>query len=291
MKIYNGKYIIIDSMSQYYHHVALMILEHYDTEVYQNTVFLLGTYITNTYEEIRAKYPSNRLIVYQLEQFISSNHLLPFDRMLDNLKKVDEVWEYDLSNIVYFNSQGIASKFRPMRYTTKLENQIPDLPKKYDILLYGTMNELRSKWLIKLTNNTWDNIRIAYVFNSFDDNLNQLIGESKCVLNVHQFSYNGLQEQVRLFYLLINNVPILSEKSDYNYFSNLLLECQYNNLRDTFHTKVLGTEELSRLQNESSITFKYWTYNDSNYLNYINYHINKYNLLNNTNIAVENSLL
>jgi hypothetical protein len=57
----------------------------------------------------------------------------------------------------------------------------------------------------------------------FGDDLYKYVFNSKIIINLHYYE-SCLQEQVRLFELLINNSVIVSEKSIRNYFGNLLYE-------------------------------------------------------------------
>ena len=52
---------------------------------------------------------------------------------------------------------------------------------------------------------------------------NDYIFKSKIVINLHYYD-SCLQEQVRIFELLINNKVVISEKSLRNYFGNLVPE-------------------------------------------------------------------
>ena len=66
MRDYYGTYITISCLSQWFEHQALMLLEHFDVDEYENTVVILGVqdksrefYLTN--------YPGKHFIYFQLE--------------------------------------------------------------------------------------------------------------------------------------------------------------------------------------------------------------------------------
>ena len=60
-----GKYIVVNCWNYYFNQVATMVLEHYDTEKYQNTVFILGTYIFKPLSKLKKKYKGKKIIIYQ----------------------------------------------------------------------------------------------------------------------------------------------------------------------------------------------------------------------------------
>ncbi|MCK9446623.1 DUF3880 domain-containing protein [bacterium] len=234
--------------------VRKMILSKYTKlHEYDHTVVLLGYNSGCDIQQYRNEYPNHKIVIYQLEQ-LYNNYSQWYDINSDNphiikrtiriqniLKECDEIWDYDLDNIEFLKKEGFKNiKHVPMFYcnTLKRTNNIQN--PKYDIIFFGSINDRRAKLLtilcekynrvcilspntdcIKYKNFNFGKYMLTPVF---DDKLfNEYVFNSKIILNSHYYD-SCLQEQVRLFELLINNKLIISEKSRRNYFGNLIEE-------------------------------------------------------------------
>jgi len=242
LNIESGKYIKVFYQS-YLKSIAKTILEHYDTVEFSNTLFDIGQICniesTQMYYPSELKYQTgcNRLIFYQLEQ-LTLNH--PFH--IDTLKpwmesnEVDEIWDYSLpENSRYYTDKMLSKvKFKPMRYTTWFEQfqYSKSLDPRYDFLFIGVVAPDRYDKLNRLSVNTKFNRTIITWGRPIYNSLLEL-SLSKYVLNLKQHNLNGIQNQVRIYELLGLNCTVVSEKDDFNYFSDLIY--QFNNISELFN--------------------------------------------------------
>lgn len=231
--------------------VKQMIMLNYGNLVeYKNTLVVLGYNITFNISHIRKEYPDRKVVIYQLEQLFD-NKSNWYNSKTDNpklveitrhirraLEECDEIWDYDIDNIDFMKSEGITNKIKhvPLEYTSELIRKNKIKNPKYDLLFFGTINDKRAKYLSKLFKkyNTCiiapnHNIHQQYDFGKhvitamYSDEIYNYIFNSKIIINLHYYD-SSLQEQVRLFDLLINNRTIVSEKSRKNYFGDLIYE-------------------------------------------------------------------
>lgn len=86
--------------------------------------------------------------------------------------------------------------------------------------------------------------------------MEHFISRSKIILNIHA-NENHRQEQIRINYLLTNNKCIISEKSNINYFDNLINEVSGDNI-DMLVENFINT--INRLMINDS-----WRITDLNY--------------------------
>jgi len=236
--------------------VEQMIMSNYgNLDEYKNTLVVLGYNITFNINDIRKEYPNRKIVIYQLEQLFdnksnwynsksSDTKLVSITKHIRRaLEQCDEIWDYDLDNIDFIKSEGITTKIKhvPLEYTSKLirKNKIEN--PKYDLLFFGTINDKRAKYLSKLSKkynmciiSPNNNIHQQYDFGKyaigaiFSDEIYNYIFNSKIIINLH-FYDSSIQEQVRLFELLINNRIVVSEKSKKNYFGDLIYEFDNDN--------------------------------------------------------------
>ena len=185
----------------------------------------------------------DKKIVYQMEPLVK-NHWWSFDSMIDCLRHYDEVWDYDLDNIEFLKSEGFNNiKHVPFEYVPELVAKNNVKNPEYDILFYGEINDRRAKILSILYEKykiciigTKGNFKFYKKYNfgkemldsKFNDELYKYIFNSKIIVNIHYYE-SELQEQVRIFELLINNKIVISEKSKRNYFGDLIYEFEDHN--------------------------------------------------------------
>lgn len=233
-------------------HVKQMIEERYTyNQKYKNSIIILGYNHGKKIEYYRQNYPNKKIIIYQLEQLFdykshwfnpNSKSKFVKDRtnhIKDWLEKCDEIWEYDLNNKWFLEELGYNKVyFKPMIYCESLKKINSKKPKNYDILFFGSINEKRAEILSKLQNKYKIKIIGEYSFlnaeeiknynleiqnSDFSNILDEYISESKIIINLHYYE-SQIQEQVRIFYLLINNKCVISQKSKKNYFGDLIHE-------------------------------------------------------------------
>ena len=210
-----------------------MLKTHYVNEEDSDIVISLGTYLHESIDDIRLKFPGKKIIVYQLEQLVE-NHWWTKEEIIDNIKNADEVWDYDLENIEILKLNKIEAKFVPIKYTESLKKiknkEFPDI----DVLFYGTLTPRRYNIIFNMINRDYyyGNINFVYLFNFDSSKLDDYISRSKIILNIHPHDCHR-QEQVRIYYPLINDKCIISETSSINYFGDLILERDPEYFRNT----------------------------------------------------------
>lgn len=191
---------------------------------FDDTLVVLGYNVARyTPATLRKKYPGKRIVAYQLEQlFPGSKWANPHTARW--LTDVDEIWEYDLSNLAYLRETGFGNKvkYRPMTYCESLRD-IEPREKDIDILFYGYPTPRRLQIVGNIMGGTWDSRSTIWATGVSGEKLRELIARTKVVLNVHAFDRDCRQEQVRLFYLVINGACVVSELSPHNEFGKSIV--------------------------------------------------------------------
>ncbi len=199
---------------------------------FDKVVFVLGYNCFENLNFVKDKYPDYKVIIYQLEQLSNSKSPWWNNRTYNNLKQADEVWDFSLNNIKFLHNNKINVKYFPVPYCNGLKRLSPlskDLM-DIDFLFYGAMNERRFKVLGGIQNKL-PKCKLITLFNVFGKELDEYIERSKIILNIHYYPFSE-QEQVRVFYPIINNKCVLSEKSSINSFGSSIIECDYESLAD-----------------------------------------------------------
>ncbi len=231
-----GKFILVNQYNKFFDHVSKMLLEYYDNEQYTNTVFILGTYCFHPYEYFQQLYPDKRIIIYQLEQLYSGGFSWhSVDTVIENIRPATEIWDYDVLNIKFLEWKNIkVDKFVPFRYTNSI--YVADNWKSecdIDILFYGFINERRFKIFNDLQSRLYNKYSIVWLYGIDYEKLDEYMARSKIILNLHISEPYNRQEQVRMFYPIINKKCVISEKSQINYLNNCILETEAGSLVDT----------------------------------------------------------
>jgi len=115
------------------------------------------------------------------------------------------VWDY--SNINYSLIAHQNKSLIGFFYDQELRRIPVAQEKKWDLLFYGSINERRRKILDELASK---GLKIKVIFGVYGPERDLLIGQSRAVLNLH-FYDSQILEQIRIFYPLINQVPVISE--------------------------------------------------------------------------------
>ncbi len=147
-------------------------------------------------------------IIFNLEQTDSSSSW--FTNPYLALLRAHEVWDYSHHNVTTLRSLGVTNIHHvPVGYVRELE-RIPDAPKDIDVLFYGSVNSRRQRIIEQLHA---ANLKVSTVFGRYGSERDALIARSRIVLNVH-FYETKIFEVVRVSYLLINGICVLSEDGD-----------------------------------------------------------------------------
>lgn len=218
-------------MPKFWQMLSIMIEDNYQTSENQEATMLLGLCVHHSAKEVRQNWgisPNSKLIAYQFEPLVE-NHWHNRERIIKNLDGADEVWDYDLENIEYLRSKGIDAKFKPLAFSNRLKRIENKQEKDIDILFFGTLTNHRYDTISSFLNGfiaTEENINIfaklnfVWLYNIDDERLDDYISRSKLILNLKPNKETYIQQQTRIFYPLINDKCILSEKSSINYFGD-----------------------------------------------------------------------
>lgn len=243
MTVFNvkvGNHIIVlqEKSIRPYDDIPLMLLENLDTLKYSKTAFVLlySQWHSRSHSipaYIRSKFKGYRLILYQLEQLIPGIcWSVSTEALASSLNQFDEVWDYDQGNAGYISSYGVkVSKILPMIYTESLNRVLPNNNPNMDVLFYGSLTSRRCEIIQRVESNPY-NLRMHVVLGVFNQELDAAIYGSKIVLNIHAYDSNR-QEQVRMFYPLINGRAVVSETSSVNNMGTCIKEATgYNAIID-----------------------------------------------------------
>lgn len=209
--------------------LVTMTQENYETEDLANSSLIFAEYCKRPISHIKNELPKDnqRTIVYQLEPLVQ-NHWWNTEKIINNIRDADEVWDYDLDNIEVLKKHGIDAKFKPMRFTQSLQRVNNLLDPDIDVLFYGNVTDYRNKffnWFWNATDSkVFGKLNFVWIKNFTDSKLDEFIGRSKIVLNLNPYDGLTRQQQPRIFYALINNKCVVSQKSPINYFGDSIYE-------------------------------------------------------------------
>lgn len=203
--------------------VERMLHAMYDgNSAFDDTVLIMGYNVARYLpDKLRKRYPGKRIVVYQLEQLFDGSKWAN-EHAYRWLKGCDEIWEYDLSNMEWLRRNGFRPKYVPMSYCEALK-EISPADKEVDVLFYGYPTPRRLSIVGEWMATSWDRYTTVWATGISGESLKSQIARSKVILNVHAFDRDCRQEQVRLFYPVINGACVVSEKSPHNEFGKAIV--------------------------------------------------------------------
>lgn len=184
----------------------------------------LGHSVTSTISKLQ---PGTRNLVLGFHALSArAIESLPEDAILYNFEQIDPtsmmppqrlgafgeftIWDYSLKNIEAWQSKGIHAVHVPLGHHQQLERLRPVSDPGIDVLFYGSMNERRRHILDGLRD---AGLRVQTLFGVYGPERDEAIENAALVLNVHFYEARIL-ETARLFYLLSNGIPVVSEWSE-----------------------------------------------------------------------------
>lgn len=150
-------------------------------------------------------------IPYQFEQLSDECGFFNVNT-LNILKNATCVFDYSAENLQFLHKKGIAAIHLPIGFHPLLKRIVGKAEKEIDVLFYGEMNDRRQLILDILSQKKLKVMSLRTVYGVERDDY---ISRSKIVLNIHYYPM-GIMEVARIFYLLINNIFVLSESSTVN---------------------------------------------------------------------------
>lgn len=226
------KYITIHVFdNKYFDNLTAFIKEHFDIIENENSVIVVADFIYNPVSYYRKLYPSKKIIFYNWEQMVANNTYFDLNNMIENIRGVDELWDYDILNKKFFSFHGIkVDKVIPIKYTESIKyiknKENPDI----DILLFGFLNYTRLDKIKEIIPPLYHDYSFVIVSGMDRNKQDELIARSKIILNIHGLEPYSRQEQERIGFCLTNEKCVLSEYSQINYFGGAIIESNLNNM-------------------------------------------------------------
>ena len=160
-----------------------------------------------------------------------------------------QIWDYSIKNIHWFSQNGIiqAKQIR-IGYQRQLERLNQNSNKDIDVLFYGCINERRLKILNELTAN---GLRVKSLFGVYGADRDRWVERSHLVINIHYYE-SQIFEIVRVFYLLINSIPVVSEVNTSTSIDSIyqpaIATCDYLNIQKTAMILIKNPDLLNNLK-------------------------------------------
>lgn len=221
--------------SDHWKDLSDMVLENYSHGYYNDCILLCPHKMTDYISHYREIYPDSKIIAYNLEP-AHKDHWISIEWLVRAFKEVDEVWDYDLQNVEIWKNYGVDVKFKPIQYTHSLKRiqnlEEPDI----DVLFIGSPTEYRGQYITNFClqpyipdSEFYEQINIKFItgYQIWGKLKDELTSRSKIILNIAPYQ-GSRQQQTRIFYDLINNKCVLSEKTSYNYFDDLIVEYEHS---------------------------------------------------------------
>jgi len=260
--------------------VVEMTMEHYVPVIKYAAIFInvnaADFDIVNQYKQ---DHPEQKIILYNLE------HKYPliaprkvecctdywsslFERFIT---LIDEVWDYNIENYLYFESIGYGSKFKfiPLRYTSWFNQFIHKVPKIYDIEFEGAFDtEIRLECIRKLTTPGTYGSMIKFKLANVQDQAIKFFEkqDSLFCLDMPHYNFPETINALRIFENLCLNQPTLVfdiyQVGSRKYFEDMVMYVD-----ELTQEAILKIVESGVPENVAD-KFKSLTYNDSDFETY-----------------------
>jgi hypothetical protein len=146
-------------------------------------------------------YPS-KTVIFNTEQLPEEGGWI--SKEYKNLLNNNYVWDYSIINLNKI--KGKNKGHLVFGYEDNLK-RIQKQDKEFDLLFYGSLNDRRVKLINDLRA---EGIEVKTLFGIYDDERDSYLAKSKAILNLHYYE-SQIFQQIRIFYPLINNIPVISE--------------------------------------------------------------------------------
>ena len=181
----------------------------------KNIIF--GAHLLN--DDMINSIPSNT-IIFNTEQIESINEIWK-RRILLLASKGIVFWDYSNHNLDLLHTKlNVKGRLFEIGFQSNLQRIKINDNKEVDVLFYGSLNNRREKIINSLLKN---NVKVKCLFGVYGKDRDDWIGKSKIVLNLHYYD-SKIFEIVRIFYLLINAIPIVSEVDENTKLNNNYLK-------------------------------------------------------------------
>ena len=188
---------------------------------------VLGAHLLN--DNLIEDIPENT-IIFNTEQIESITE--NWKKKILNLARKNIIfWDYSQYNLDYLSKTiNIKGKLFQIGYQKELNRINHNIDKNIDVLFYGSINTRREHIINKLKDRK---INVKTLFGVYGKERDDLIAKSKLILNMHMYD-SKIFEIVRVFYLLSNSIPVLTEVGSDTKFNNdfldLICKSTYENI-------------------------------------------------------------
>ena len=188
---------------------------------------VLGAHLLN--DNLIEDIPENT-IIFNTEQIESITE--NWKKKILNLARKNIIfWDYSQYNLDYLSKTiNIKGKLFQIGYQKELNRINHNIDKNIDVLFYGSINTRREHIINKLKDRK---INVKTLFGVYGKERDDLIAKSKLTLNMHMYD-SKIFEIVRVFYLLSNSIPVLTEVGSDTKFNNdfldLICKSTYENI-------------------------------------------------------------
>jgi hypothetical protein len=173
-----------------------------------------------------------------------------------NFSKNFAVWDYSLKNISKLAGLGFMDvKYLELGYQKEMYRIPKCSTQDIDVLFYGSMNPRREKVISQLKSR---NLNINVAFGIYGPQRDELISNSKIVLNLHYYE-SQIYEVVRSSYLLNNAKLVVGEVNETTSIENRYLEAifpaKYEDLADSCHELAVNETLRKNLEDRAISSF------------------------------------
>ena len=197
--------------------VKVVVEEHYQKFLNENdhivVVIEINVLLWPNLKKINQieKQLGERVIVFILDVFSSE-----FINSFDLLENVDEIWCAEPDIYKKLGTVFDKIKFMPLLHTDKLKNCINKENPEIDVVLYSWPDFFSTHILSDL-------LKLGHkvFYTNYLDDLNKHLGNSKIALWLSPYE-NVYQEHTKIRYLLSNNKCVVTTKSKYNNFPDII---------------------------------------------------------------------
>lgn len=194
---------------------------------------LIGSIIFD--EILLASVLTQPYIVYQMEILDDQRgHLKNYPNYLGFLSRAQSVWDYSPKNVAYLKSKGLSNvEYLPPGYHPICEKvNWRSSPHQFDFLFIGSLSQRRIAFLENLIKRGYAVGAITDAKKAFGAQRDQVVADSKIILNIHCFENLNNLETVRISYLLANRAVVVSETSDHDPYQGAIEYANYDALTD-----------------------------------------------------------
>jgi hypothetical protein len=165
-------------------------------------------------------------ILYQAEQLSPGGRQMP-DWYFGGLRHCKAVWDYSVDNVEIAHRNGIPSIHVPPAWHEKyepIESMGDDV--NIDVLFIGALNGRRT-FLVQLLGQLFDEVHVLQ--STWGIERDEFMARSKMLINIHFYKAQTL-ELLRLAHALNSGLPVISEESPNNPWSDAIATAPYEGL-------------------------------------------------------------